>query len=387
MTPDQRAIPLTGLDGTNPLGFLAALGTLRTAARLIPGGDPALGWDNATPMLFLRGDRILTPAALAGMLWTALHRETPTTSENVDDARKQAEAASRAVRKARQAIKSRKLVGESRRSAIRDEVEPLEREAARLRREWRTLLRAGATDRVASLGPNLTVADGEFRTFCVDAAMAARSDDREWVDFCAAFGGEAVSQDPAQRLAATPLALVTGSGHQDFLGTVSELMQKCSVEQIHEALFGPWRYADEKCSLRWDPNEDRRYALMARDPTAPGNKTMTVWGANRLAFEALPLLPCVPVERARSKWPSANWFQLDEDGMPIIVWPLWSQPLSLDSVKTLLSQSDLLPGGGDTARRRLRARGVSSVYAVRRLKIGSGVNVKFNFSPSAPVWT
>jgi CRISPR-associated endonuclease/helicase Cas3 len=44
---DLHALPLPGLDGSNPLGFLAALGTLRLADRAFPGA--ALGWEDRSP--------------------------------------------------------------------------------------------------------------------------------------------------------------------------------------------------------------------------------------------------------------------------------------------------------------------------------------------------
>lgn len=66
------------------------------------------------------------------------------------------------------------------------------------------------------------------------------------------------------------------------------------VEHLREALFGPWRYENDGLSMRWDPDDAKEYALRWRDPSIGG--VSSVWGANRLAFEALPLFPTVPTE-------------------------------------------------------------------------------------------
>ena len=70
------------------------------------------------------------------------------------------------------------------------------------------------------------------------------------------------------------------------------LSEHTSREDLRLALFAPWRYLDEKPTMRWDPMDDRRYALRAGNPSkAP---LRTVRGANRLAIEALTFLPTVP---------------------------------------------------------------------------------------------
>jgi hypothetical protein len=114
---------------------------------------------------------------------------------------------------------------------------------------------------------------------------------RRWADLAAAYGIADPAQ-PTERMLASPWALISGSGHQDFLSSVQELMHRCSVDHLTRALFGPWEPTDDKYSLRLDAGDDRRYALMERDPS--GNKPFTLWGANRLTFEALRFFPCLP---------------------------------------------------------------------------------------------
>src|SRR2546425_10106736 len=44
----RTELPLRGLDGSNPLGFLAALGALRTLTRAWPDRDVRLAWKNSS---------------------------------------------------------------------------------------------------------------------------------------------------------------------------------------------------------------------------------------------------------------------------------------------------------------------------------------------------
>lgn len=52
-------------------------------------------------------------------------------------------------------------------------------------------------------------------------------------------------------------------------------------------------------TLRWDPSDDSRYALRWSDPSGDRERQYrgAMWGANRLAIEGLPLLPVMPTLR------------------------------------------------------------------------------------------
>src|SRR5262249_8468504 len=134
-------------------------------------------------------------------------------------------AKTRAKKKSEE-IKSLRLSRAEAMTAREAELKPLEEERERLRAAWRDKLQRSAPDRALALGANLTVSDTEFRAFCEEASVASNAHDRAWADFCAAFGCEFGADDNA-RMTATPLALVAGSGHQDFLSSVSELMVRC----------------------------------------------------------------------------------------------------------------------------------------------------------------
>lgn len=380
MTP----IPLA-MDGANPLGFLAALGVVCVLSEDRPSGDGAplsggarLGWSPArAPILF--ADGIDDETTLIDRLVERLRR-TPPNAALVDAekaARSAFEVARRAARHKDKEIKERGLRGKPRQAALEAELSPLAGRAEVLRGEWRRCRLSTVPDPSVSLGLDLTVPSSEFSEHAEDALRTCSATDKRWADLCAAFG-VATLED---QMKPTPFALISGSGHQHFLGTAGELMVQCGPEHLCRALFGSWTPVDEGLSFRWDPDDDRRYALLAQDPTASGNKPVTLWGANRLAFEALRFFPCFVGARGRQ---TTGW-RVDEAGVEVLRWPIWSGKWSVSVIRSLLCDGDLWKDKAE-ARRRLRARGVDAVFAVRRLAVGSAMNRKLNLSRSAPVW-
>ena len=91
----------------------------------------------------------------------------------------------------------------------------------------------------------------------------------------------------------TRAAFKFGLGQREHAGEVGlgQPQDRLQIERVHAALFEPWTYRDDRYSMRWDPLEDRRYALMDRDPTASDNKSRTVWMANLFAYRSLVLFP------------------------------------------------------------------------------------------------
>ena len=151
------------------------------------------------------------------------------------------------------------------------------------------------------IGDNLTISANEFRTHALNVASAASLDfeGRAASDFVAAFGCDAVESAGGKgQIQDTALRTMSGTGHQHFLKTMRDLAEKASRDKLRKCLFGYWERKDPQLSLRWDPEDDRRYALRWKNPSddkvgARGERSgaPTEWGANRLAYEALPPLP------------------------------------------------------------------------------------------------
>jgi len=294
-------ILLRALDGSNPLAFLAALGTLR----LLHLGEP----DARVRMCWERVDGSWHPE-LQG-----LHLDEVELSDRLISA------------------------------------------------QW------APTDAFASIGKNLTVPGKQFAPFISEAQRFATRQDRRTADFAAAFGCETCENPAKGRIQHTELCFITGSGHQDFLGTIGALAASVTPAHIRDALFGEWR-VERGLSMRWDPSDASEYALRWDDPGPRG--AWAVWGANRLAAEALPYYPAIPVERGlRTTGFSRRNRRSD------FTWPIWKGLAGYDTVRSLVSLGELQQ---DTPRRDvLRAMGIEELYRAERVRIGQGANFKVSF--------
>jgi hypothetical protein len=377
---------LTGPRGDNPLGFLTSLGALVTLEDM--RHYASLGWDGVTPRLLvnsfsLSGGPLNTDEerrqALVDFLHKALRRERGQDAAGIQQAKKEMEQAKTTLKKKLEDIKSRKLGREEARQARRQEQDPLEKEIREKTAVFKRHLAKSAADPSVTLGKNLTEANAELIEHVNAACEQCCAPDRRWVDLAAAYG----VADPAlpnKRMMASPWALIRGDSRQDFLVSVQELMVGCTAEHLSQALFGPWEPKDEKHSLRLDAAEDRRYALMDRNPTARGNEPLTLWGANRLAFEALRFFPAMPVGGGMGvrAWraTNANW----QEGC-WVRWPLWRRPVGTAAIQSLLGLRDLMLED-PAARDRLRGLGVHAVMESRRIASGR----KYSLTPATPVW-
>lgn len=129
--------------------------------------------------------------------------------------------------------------------------------------------------------------------------------------------------------------------------------------------------------MRWDPADDVRYALRWRDSSGdPERKrTGTMWGANRLAMEGIPLMPSVPTAReqlatvgfAYSKGEGTTW-----------TWPVWDAWCSVDTVRSLLTLKSLQR---PELRGEMSRLGVAEVFRCQRIRQGKYRNL----TPARPI--
>ena len=211
---------------------------------------------------------------------------------------------------------------------------------------------------------DLNIAPDEFRSVARSASGVATLQDRGYADFIAAFGCDGLTGHDKRTIQDTALRTMSGAGHQHFLGSMQTLAETTERDHLRTSLFEPWRYSDGRPSLRWDPADDRRYALRWRDPSDAKSPIMTMRGANRLAVEALPLFPTAPGERRLN---TTGFSQRRGEGM-FFTWPIWEGPLGADVVRSLLSLDELQVPQPD--RVQLRARGVVEMYRSRRITTG-----------------
>jgi hypothetical protein len=303
----EHRLVLPGLQGNNLLGFLAALGTLRTATRALPDVGIRMAWHGASDG------------------WVPLLHSSVALSR--DD----------------------------------------------LVQGMLPALKAMAGHPALSFADDLAIDRERFAAVAAQAYAAVTCNERVFADFVAAFGCEALATDDKEpRIQDTALRTMSGAGHQHFLGFMRELVGKTQADHLCAALFEPWTYADDKPSMRWDPQDDRRYALRWKEPS--GDPVATVRGANRLAIEALPLLPTAPVGRLLQ---TTGFLRSRRDGV-LITWPIWERPVTLETARSLVSLPELQNSSPDRAR--LQAMGIVEVYRSERITQG-----KYrNFTPSFP---
>ncbi len=199
MTP----LLLTGLDGANPLGFLAALGVLNVISDAASSGEaPTLSWT-------YRG------AWRPSVAWE-------------DDA-----------------------------SSVEALAEMVMADLATWRKEPAIELEY---DGVRDLKPPPVV----YRAFLEQLVAGAEPARRRSVDLAAALATD-VAVDGSGNT--KPTALHFTAGQQKFLAMVKELVGETTEEDVLEALRGPWRYARSLPVLKWDATVFREYALRADDPS------------------------------------------------------------------------------------------------------------------------
>lgn len=217
------------------------------------------------------------------------------------------------------------------------------------------------------IGDDLPASAEKFREFLWKAAREARADARDSVDFAVALGSELY---PAKgKMQDTAFRTMSGAGRQYFLKTIGELARRMTPGLVRAALFEPWRYRDERLSLRFDPVDDRRYALRFSNPS--NDPPRTVWAANMLAAEGLRFFPTAVQGRTLKTTAFVG-----RGASQSIHWPMWDPPISSDVIRAVLGHPDLVrdpvPAG------RLRAMGIVEVFRATRFTEG-----KYrNFSPS-----
>ena len=307
---------LDGLEPDNLLAFMALLGLLRALEEKRPGWHPRVSWTVDEPLLrpALRVPKTVDEAAVA-------------------------EAAAEGLNE---------LASRHDFDGAADLAFSPEKAAASLRR----VADAASRDRYAA---------DLWSALVSDAAISRDGKKAERTPLCLSRG----NQHFLSRLASVPRDRTPperGDGRKKT--TVSE------VECLAETLFAPWQRPDDTLSFRWDPHEDVRHALRARNPTDA--KTKTQHGANRLAAVGLSALTVAPTRRSGDvRLTMVGGAREASGGRFAVRWPIWRDPVSLAGIRALLGHSRL----GD--REGLSALGIVEVRRARQISSGSGRYVNF----------
>lgn len=229
---------------------------------------------------------------------------------------------------------------------------------------------------VLTVDKDLKIQGGNFRKLAAQAAedFLANSDPAA-AGMVAAFGCDAVRNDDGT-IRDTAFRTMSGAGHQHFLEFMTVLARETTAAQLTEALFGPWRYRDASPTMRWDAEDDRRYALRWDEPSK--DPARTVRGANLLAVAALPLFPVVPTSGSAV---ATTGFTGRGGRDTFVTWPIWSGWLGLDAICSLLALEQGRDEDVVIANEGL-ARGILARYRSQRINPTSKYR---NFTPAQPV--
>ena len=396
-------IELPALNGDNPLGFLAALGVV-TALHQTGEKEIQLSWKRNvswTPSLHgFIGDK----SALVKKLAIALKDRTVSTQlkSKRDKAQKSLNEADKALSETKIKLKNnkqriKKLNSDRKETFLIVEENSLLKGEEKLRKEEKDRCSQGLLEVQKQLV--LSCKETEYRSFACELLRESELGNRLIADMLCAFGSDAIvsEKNKESRIKETWFCFIKGSGRQWFLDTALQLVNKVTTtdqihkatdqihkatDQIRKALFEDWDYSDEGLSMRWDPLDDRRYALMDRDPTASDNKSRTVWMANLLAYRALALFPSAPV---KGQLETTGWSRLEESKKKrnVFTWPIWEKPIGVETIRSLLQHSELTKESPSL--KKLIPLGVCAGFRSKRIQVGQEPNQKTNFSPAAPV--
>lgn len=286
----NTTVRLTGLDGGEPLGFLAALGVLRVVDdRRATGTDrPRLRFaDEGVQVPELLGPPSIDTVVETILQDAALLAESVPLSFAYDEAGERCDV--------------------DHPGAARD-LKPAPAAA-------RELLKASA----------------DASRIDADLATALLSD---------------VARDKS-RGRAKPTAFHFTAGQQAFLGMAESLRRGIDAVDCTEALCGPWRRESSLPSMGWDTADLREYALRASNPSK--EKRGSVAAAHWLGIRALGFFPVHA--RGRDIVTAAvhgRWF----DG--VFAWPLWNAALTVPVVTQLLQQDVVSWSAQQRAARRVQ---------------------------------
>lgn len=223
----------------------------------------------------------------------------------------------------------------------------------------------------------------EARRLLTDSVMRG-PDRRHQADLFAAIMCDAVVKRDGAAVVPTPLCLMFGQGHQYFLERLRSVPALAAprvrargataytaAQTMARALFQHWERSDRTDGFRWDPAEDRRYALRFLKPS--DDEALTEHGANRLAAVGMPVLTLTPtVHRGRVRGQTLGVRQARL--MIQVRWPLWTPPASLSAIRALLTHPALYDAEEARSLAQLRALGVHGVRAAQRVSAGKFMN-------------
>lgn len=183
------------------------------------------------------------------------------------------------------------------------------------------------------------------------------------------------------------LCAANGAGHQNLILSMRDVLALLERHRhlLRKALFCPWAFDFEptaedrqqlclrnrKPTLRFDPGDERLYALRFDSPTSKDASYRTELGAQALAAAAFGGLPVVPRQRHPVTVGSER-----KGTKTFFCWGLWNKPASYPAIRSYLATGMRNPGDA-------RARGFFAAFRAARV---TGSKGKLSFAPTEPWW-
>jgi hypothetical protein len=356
----MNTIRCEGLDGSNPLHFLAALGAYRLIA--VADASARLSWSTSFPHVPIIESafdesachaHMVRTLGIRGILSLRRRRKRLAAEQAAVVATMETSAASKEGRVAVKQLKSRLAQYKRRIARIDAAFEGNGENTVRQwhpclaladcihkipRKEFRRVAQMAMSDIWSVLLPGLAC----------DCEQAYKKDEsglsRTRFSFSNGGAGKALLKDVIRCF----LQIVPGSTAAGFLGFDTSTV--------------------EVTGLMWEPTEQRSYALRWLNPDGDGVRSVPIY--NVCAFFGLsyfPVLPGMSADRTVG-------FNFEES---VLVWPIWSVPLTADVICSLLATSigsSCLPADANT-----------TGILVRYQCAVQCANKRNFFSPSRPV--
>jgi len=365
--PDSgKGTPLPGLDGSNPLGFLAALGVLRVLTTA--DSTSRLYWKDVAnlglrPVVITKSE--VDDCAFIDSLAKLLNYGPNSPSLMMIRHRKRFIGGDAALDRLERRWKARKL-SKSEKKEAKDKIQKAIEES---RLKW-----LFSSHPALLVGDNTNIQAVDFRRHLNDHVAQSCLRDRTATDALASLGSE--SSDEKGVMLDTALRTMSGSGHQHFLRFASNLLANVDSTHIRKALFHKWIYDDpiRNLTLRLDPVEDSRYAHRWDNPSTDGtrDKSGSVLAANALAVLGMLMVPTVPVGMCARTVGFIGRGAKDT----FFRWPLWRCAIDCQTAMSLLQYASVASNPIELNDWTLL--GVHAVYQSQRLTVG-----KFrNFTPA-----
>lgn len=377
----------TGLDGTNPLHVLAALGILRLQTHRNPSTTMAWveesGWNPVFNQNSLELSALSFYEALAldlsalaetGSVDPSIKRRVADLKANLKklgDSKKRElqrlNLETRNVMEKAQAKEMVKIAGQEHDQIIKQEKEQLD--------NAQETLNDCLGEGIAHLGDIIGVPPSLFRRKALSSVSAWLKGSLDGGDLPSMLVAESLSAqgcdaclDEGDRVSPTPFSFGNGSSGQcllkDFLGCAAVVSEETMRQSLHGKSIG----RADVTGLNWDPCDQRNYALQWKDPSKGKEIDPCV---HALAFVGMTQLSAAPIP---GRLTAVAWSC--DDGFR---WPLWDAPIGLEAVRSVFSSQEIQ--SSTIKRAELQQRGIVARFFSQRINPTGKRNF---FAPSNP---